>query len=207
MTGKLLARGWRFAIDRGGTFTDVVAWDPAGRLLTHKVLSRDPAHAGDPAVRAIEEVLATHGSTGASVESVRLGTTVATNALLERKGEHANTLDMKHRGIVPIVDLARVYALSAGLPQINTKERLRAAAEAGALSKEGAANLEDALEFINMLRITHQTRQIKEGLPPDNHISPKELSPLERRYLKDAFGVISALQESLGNRYQAGRFS
>ena len=87
MTTPNPVRGWRFAIDRGGTFTDVVARDPAGRLHSHKVLSRDPRHAGDPAVRAISDVLA-RGSDGFhAVESVRLGTTVATNALLERKGE------------------------------------------------------------------------------------------------------------------------
>ena len=80
-------RGWQFAIDRGGTFTDVVARDPAGRLHTHKVLSRDPRRPGDPAVRAISEVLARDPGSGAVLESVRLGTTVATNALLERKGE------------------------------------------------------------------------------------------------------------------------
>jgi 5-oxoprolinase (ATP-hydrolysing) len=87
MTRTIPARGWRFAIDRGGTFTDVVARDPAGRLHTHKVLSRDPRRPGDPAVRAIAEVLARDPSVDARLESVRLGTTVATNALLERKGE------------------------------------------------------------------------------------------------------------------------
>jgi 5-oxoprolinase (ATP-hydrolysing) len=79
--------GWRFAIDRGGTFTDVVAWDPDGRLHAHKVLSRNASHAGDPAVRGIGEVLARSGAAHAVIDSVRLGTTVATNALLERKGE------------------------------------------------------------------------------------------------------------------------
>jgi 5-oxoprolinase (ATP-hydrolysing) len=82
------APGWRIAIDRGGTFTDIVALSPAGLLHTHKVLSRDPLSRGDPAVRGIAEVLARHDTTGtARIESVRLGTTVATNALLERKGE------------------------------------------------------------------------------------------------------------------------
>jgi 5-oxoprolinase (ATP-hydrolysing) len=80
-------RGWRLSIDRGGTFTDVVASDPAGRIHALKVLSRDPAHQGDPAVRGIGELLRRHAPDGARVESVRLGTTVATNALLERKGE------------------------------------------------------------------------------------------------------------------------
>ncbi|MFO1406276.1 MAG: hydantoinase B/oxoprolinase family protein [Steroidobacteraceae bacterium] len=88
--------GWQFAIDRGGTFTDVVARDPTGRLHVHKVLSRDPGRRGDPAVRAIGEVLARQGGTGARVASVRLGTTVATNALLERTG--ASTVFVTTRG-------------------------------------------------------------------------------------------------------------
>ena len=57
MTRPPPRRGWRFAIDRGGTFTDIVARDPDGRLHTHKVLSRDPSHPGDPAIRGIGEVL------------------------------------------------------------------------------------------------------------------------------------------------------
>ncbi len=79
--------GWRFAIDRGGTFTDIVAWDPDGGVHTHKLLSRDAGHGCDAAVRGIGDVLARSSGTGARVASVRLGTTVATNALLERKGE------------------------------------------------------------------------------------------------------------------------
>jgi len=87
MTGVFASRGWKFAIDRGGTFTDIVAWDPDGTTHTHKLLSRDAGRGGDPAVRGIGEVLARRGEVAAAVESVRLGTTVATNALLERKGE------------------------------------------------------------------------------------------------------------------------
>ena len=79
--------GWRFAIDRGGTFTDVVGLAPDGSLHLAKVLSRDPAHAGDPALRGLRRVLDAQGEQhGRTVDSVRLGTTVATNALLERTG-------------------------------------------------------------------------------------------------------------------------
>ncbi|HET7203718.1 MAG TPA: hydantoinase B/oxoprolinase family protein [Steroidobacteraceae bacterium] len=79
--------GWRFAIDRGGTFTDVVGIAADGTLHTAKVLSRDPLHPGDPALRGIRELLADHGAAhGHDVAAVRLGTTVATNALLERNG-------------------------------------------------------------------------------------------------------------------------
>ena len=76
---------WRFAIDRGGTFTDVVALTPDGRLVTDKLLSENPGHYADAASEAVRRLMAQHGE-GAMAE-LRIGTTVATNALLERKGE------------------------------------------------------------------------------------------------------------------------
>ncbi len=98
MSSPANPHGWHFAIDRGGTFTDVVGASPDGSLHALKVLSRDPAHPGDPAVRGIEALLAEHGAPpGATVHGVRLGTTVATNALLERKGEP--TLLVTTRGL------------------------------------------------------------------------------------------------------------
>jgi CBS domain-containing protein len=129
------------------------------------------------------------------------------NFVLIRGGDHDHTFDVKHRGIVPIVDLARVYALSAGLDEINTLERLRAAGAARALSIDGAANLEDAHEFIGTLRMRHQADQLKRGEKADNFLSPDDLSPLERSHLKDVFALINTMQESLGQRYQAGRFA
>ncbi|QDH74954.1 5-oxoprolinase [Brevundimonas sp. M20] len=81
--------GWRFWIDRGGTFTDVVARAPDGVLTTRKLLSVNPEQYADAAVEGVRRVLeAAPGPlpTG-MVEAVRMGTTVATNALLERKGE------------------------------------------------------------------------------------------------------------------------
>uniref|UniRef100_UPI003A897978 hydantoinase/oxoprolinase N-terminal domain-containing protein n=1 Tax=Streptomyces sp. 4F14 TaxID=3394380 RepID=UPI003A897978 len=76
--------GWQFWVDRGGTFTDIVARRPDGRLLTHKLLSENPARYSDAAVAGVHELL--DGSQD-PIEAVRMGTTVATNALLERKGE------------------------------------------------------------------------------------------------------------------------
>ncbi|QPC99162.1 hydantoinase B/oxoprolinase family protein [Qipengyuania soli] len=77
--------GWRFAIDRGGTFTDVVATTPDGRLVTDKLLSENPGFYDDAASEAVRRLMARHGS--GPIAEVRIGTTVATNALLERKGE------------------------------------------------------------------------------------------------------------------------
>ena len=75
---------WTFAIDRGGTFTDVVARSSEGRLRVEKLLSENPGQYEDAALEAIRRVITEDGGT---VGEVRMGTTVATNALLERKGE------------------------------------------------------------------------------------------------------------------------
>jgi CBS domain-containing protein len=121
-------------------------------------------------------------------------------------GEHDDTFDIKHRGIVPITDIARLLALSEGLSQVNTDERLQAASQTHALSEEMADNLRDALELIASLRIRHQAQQIRLGLPADNYLPPDDLSELERKHLKDAFSVIQEMQHLLENRYQSGRF-
>src|SRR5690606_21954956 len=78
--------GWQLWIDRGGTFTDVIARSPDGRLLTRKLLSDDPGRYDDAPAHAILETLAAHAAPAAVIDVVRLGTTVATNALLERRG-------------------------------------------------------------------------------------------------------------------------
>ncbi|UWE10539.1 hydantoinase B/oxoprolinase family protein [Actinacidiphila bryophytorum] len=87
-------RRWQFWIDRGGTFTDIVARRPDGRLVSHKLLSDDPARYRDAAVAGIRRLLdagqegeETQAEPADLVDSVRMGTTVATNALLERTGE------------------------------------------------------------------------------------------------------------------------
>ncbi|AKB75196.1 N-methylhydantoinase A/acetone carboxylase, beta subunit [Methanosarcina lacustris Z-7289] len=81
---------WQFWIDRGGTFTDIVARRPDGKLITHKLLSEDPAHYEDAAMHGIRQVLGLPENApfpAEQVEAIKMGTTVGTNALLERKGE------------------------------------------------------------------------------------------------------------------------
>ena len=79
-----MERSWAFAIDRGGTFTDVIARASDGARRVEKLLSENPGQYEDAALEAIRRVIADEGGT---VSEVRMGTTVATNALLERKGE------------------------------------------------------------------------------------------------------------------------
>ncbi|PSJ40392.1 hydantoinase B/oxoprolinase family protein [Allosphingosinicella deserti] len=80
-----MTASWTFSIDRGGTFTDIVARTPDGRVLTRKLLSDNPERYADAAVAGIRALLADEGE--GPIEAVKMGTTVATNALLERKGE------------------------------------------------------------------------------------------------------------------------
>src|SRR5689334_20430586 len=89
MSDSTLAR-WQFWIDRGGTFTDIVARRPDGTLATHKLLSENPERYSDAAIAGIRELLALPSGAPMpieAIEAVKMGTTVATNALLERRGE------------------------------------------------------------------------------------------------------------------------
>ncbi len=123
-----------------------------------------------------------------------------------RGGEHRGTIDLKANGVVPIVDLARVYALAAGVAAVNTRDRLLAMADGGEISADGSRDLREALEFLAALRIRHQTRQMAAGIAPDNHLRPDSLSSFERGQLKQAFSVVQTLQSVMAQRYTAGRF-
>jgi CBS domain-containing protein len=119
----------------------------------------------------------------------------------ERGGEQSRGLNLKKRGVIPIVDLARVRALEGGLAVIHTEERLQAAAEAELISEGDADDLIHAFRFIGDIRLRHQARQLDAGQRPDHLVDPDELSGLHRRYLRSAFGIVSAAQNALSQRY------
>ncbi|MDV4145498.1 DUF294 nucleotidyltransferase-like domain-containing protein [Shimia sp. FJ5] len=116
-----------------------------------------------------------------------------------RSGEHKNQLDMKHNGVVPIVDLARIYTLQGELTAINTRARLEAAEHAGVLSASGARDLIDAYDLIAETRLQHQANLVKRGDSPDNYLLPSDLSDFERSHLRDAFVVVKTLQSAIGH--------
>jgi CBS domain-containing protein len=123
-----------------------------------------------------------------------------------RSGEHRGTIDLKLLAITPIVDLARIFALAAGQPAVNTDHRLESVAQGAEVSEQGARDLRDALEYLAALRIHHQAQQIKAGQMPDSHIAPDTLSNFEREQLKDALKVVQDMQSALEQRYQLSRF-
>ena len=90
MNHQVQTARWQFWIDRGGTFTDIVAQRPDGTLVTHKLLSENPGHYDDAALAGIRDLLGVARDAPIPAEriaAVKMGTTIATNALLERKGE------------------------------------------------------------------------------------------------------------------------
>ncbi|RYY84664.1 MAG: 5-oxoprolinase, partial [Comamonadaceae bacterium] len=129
---------WQFWIDRGGTFTDVVGRRPDGTLVTHKLLSENPEQYRDAAVAGIRHLLglkATEPITSALVDCVKMGTTVATNALLERKGEP--TLLVTTRGFSDALRIAyqnrpRLFDRRIVLPELLYSEVLEAQERVGA---------------------------------------------------------------------------
>lgn len=126
--------------------------------------------------------------------------------VLEKQLDGGKTLDMKKRGVTPVTDFARVYALAAGLPQTNTRERLEALGQQKLLTEDGLANLLDAFEFIGLARLRHQAMQIRAGVQPDNQVKPDELSELEQRHLKNAFDVVAGMQSGMAQRFQSDNF-
>jgi 5-oxoprolinase (ATP-hydrolysing) len=151
---------WQFWIDRGGTFTDIVAKKPDGTLVTHKLLSENPEQYRDAAVAGIRHLLGLKAGepvTPELVECVKMGTTVATNALLERKGE--KTLLVTTRGFrdalrIAYQDRPRLFDRHIQLPEllysrvIEASERVSAQGEVLQALDEAAlrTELQDAFD-------------------------------------------------------------
>ena len=112
-------------------------------------------------------------------------------------GDHRKTIDTKLNGVVPVVDLGRMYALHGQLTETNTRARLRAALANKTVSAKGGRDLLEAYDLVAQTRLEHQARQIKVGKKPDNFLRPDNLSNFERSHLRDAFVVIKTMQSAL----------
>lgn len=115
-----------------------------------------------------------------------------------RSGEHKDRLDLKMNGVVPVVDLGRVYALQGRIRAVNTRARLKAAEDQGVVSSSGGHSLIDAYDLIAEMRLEHQAKRVKEGAKPDNFMAPADLSDFERSHLRDAFVVVRTMQSAVG---------
>ncbi|MFV9505201.1 MAG: DUF294 nucleotidyltransferase-like domain-containing protein [Oscillochloridaceae bacterium umkhey_bin13] len=123
----------------------------------------------------------------------------------ERRGEHKDRLDLKHRGTALIVDLARIFALQAGRTETSTTARLRMAWPEASISEVEAHALIGAFDLLSQLRLRHQLAQLAQGETPNNLIHYPSLSPLEQRELRAAFQTIGRVQRALAMSFQTDR--
>ncbi len=124
--------------------------------------------------------------------------------VVEHSGERRGQLDIKHGGLIPIVDLARWAGMAAGIASASTLERLRAAEAAGTMEGPEAQTLMEAFGFIFSMRLDHQVEQLRRGQVPDDFIDPKTLNPLARSYLREAFRAVASVQANLAAELSLG---
>ncbi len=222
------AGGWQFWIDRGGTFTDLVARRPDGALLTHKLLSENPEQYRDAAIQGIRDLLdlAPGEPIPPVIEAVKMGTTVATNALLERKGDR--TLLVTTRGFADQLRIAYqnrpdIFARQIRLPELlhesvlEVAERVTAEGEvltpvdlAGAREGLTAAHARGirsvAILFLHGYRHTAHERAVAElarGIGFTQISASHEASPLMKYVGRGDTTVVDAYLSPILRRYIA----
>ena len=123
--------------------------------------------------------------------------------VVEKGGEHKDELNLKVKGIAPLVDIIRLFALEKGIRETSTLERIETLRDMHTIVTEYGDDFEHAFEFIMLLRIHHQYEQISSGHAPDNFINPNRLSNLEKRSIKEAFQLVSKVQDLIIERYKS----
>ena len=122
--------------------------------------------------------------------------------VVERGGEHKEELDIKSFGTGPIVDAARLFALDAGMNQTNTVDRLAALQAAGYLDGTTLTDMQEAFEFLTLLRLENQLQQAREGVPLSNYVSPRKLTHLQKGLLREAFQTVTRVQSVIDDRFR-----
>ncbi|PJG84046.1 DUF294 nucleotidyltransferase-like domain-containing protein [Caviibacterium pharyngocola] len=124
------------------------------------------------------------------------------NFVLVKEGEHKNKLNLKKRAISLLVDLARIYALAAGLPQtMSTEQRFKYCYKQGIINQETVDNALEAYQFVCNMRFKYQANALQHQQELNNHIDPSQLTTFERNHLKDAFRLIAKFQEAAELRF------
>jgi len=124
--------------------------------------------------------------------------------VVDRDGEHRDSLDLKKRGVLPVTEIVRLHALAHKIAAVNTDDRLKALAESKHMTIVDSRNLADALHFIQQQRIKHQCAQIVRGENVTNFLNPKDLPKMAKEQLRDAFTIIDDAQSAVRQTYRAG---
>lgn len=120
--------------------------------------------------------------------------------VVERGGEYAKTLDVKKGGTAGLVQMARLYAIKAGLTVVGTRDRFRQAAGLS-LTQQAADNLIDVFDYLSNLTLKHQSQQLKLGKEANYHIDPEQLNALNRHNLRDSFQILKKMQNALATAH------
>lgn len=216
--GNIMASNPRWRLSLSGWLACFGRWidtpDPKA-LLNSSIFFDLRSPAGQPGLleRLRQAILARtadnarfQGHLAASALQFRPALTWYGGLRFRRSGDGEPVIDLKRFGVTPLVDLARVHALAAGDPGLGTRERLRAMREEGALTAAQLEELLGAFDFISILRIEHQARQIRAGAEPDYLLPRDSLSPSDRRQLKSAFRCVRAAQRRMARRFRAEDF-
>lgn len=124
--------------------------------------------------------------------------------VVDRDGEHRDSLDLKKRGVLPVTEIVRLRALANRITAVNTDERLRALAGGGYMTITDSRNLADALHFIQRQRIEYQAEQISRGEAVSNFLKPRSLSKMVKEQLRDAFTIIDESQSAIKQAFRQG---
>jgi 5-oxoprolinase (ATP-hydrolysing) len=217
-------RGWQFWIDRGGTFTDIIGRAPDGRLIVDKRLSESAAGSVDPGIAGALAMLGRHDGPDAAIEVIRIGTTVATNALLERQGVPTALVTTAGLGdalAIGYQNRPHLFRLKIELPAplyrevVEADERVtaegevlraldeqRLAADLGRLRRAGIASV--AIVFLHGYRHVQHEQQaaaLARSMGFDEVIASHEASPLIRYVSRGDTTVVDAYLTPLLARY------
>jgi len=118
------------------------------------------------------------------------------NFTVEKSGKHKDTLNLKLYGLVPLVTCVKLLALSQGLEQTNTLERISALTEAKVFTPDQREMLEQAFETFLTLKIRNNLNEMEQGKEMGNYINPAELSTRQKQLLRESFGTVSQLQKT-----------
>ncbi|MFZ5760204.1 MAG: DUF294 nucleotidyltransferase-like domain-containing protein [Thermodesulfobacteriota bacterium] len=128
------------------------------------------------------------------------------NFIVEKDGEHKNSLNLKETGLVPFVDFARLLALKYGIAESNTLGRLQLLNEQGHISSDLYSETVEAYEFLMQLRLINQLAMLEDGIQPNNYINPADLTDIEKKTLKESFEVIRKIQASVTQQFHLREF-
>ncbi|MGO2320458.1 MAG: DUF294 nucleotidyltransferase-like domain-containing protein [Vibrio toranzoniae] len=123
------------------------------------------------------------------------------NLVLEKNGDNGKTLDIKKAAIGPLVDLARIYAVSEGGDILSTEERLNFILDKEVMNKNSIEDLVGTYRYVTQLRYTHHLHQLRDNKDITNSIMPNNFGSFERQHLKDAFRIINSYQDAMKMKF------